>query len=252
MRNLAIIILITLIVLAVYQFFLQEEIDNDTKPNGMITEELEIVYVGEGVDATGIRVINQEGEELYAIHITELQSWLENNWDIFEDPPQVALRPIEPENLSFFDPSASISLDRTHLAFSVHDYSSLTTESFIFMADIESARLNVVNEIVRGSVEEFTWSPDSDLLAYTLGTARAQGDRLAVDSVKRLERVAVLDSEDLLDALKDVDDDIQLIPRFRYLEWIQGKLHFTTDSFDDEEIEWSLDIETGDLVTDEQ
>lgn len=250
MRNVAVIILVILIALSVYQFFQKEEVDNGDGPNGPVTEELEITYIGEGTEAKDIRVLNQNREEVYAIHISELQEWLEFNWEVFEEPPEVAMRTIEPSNINFFDPSASISPDKTKLAFSVHDYSALTTESFIFIANIRSGKLNVINETVRGSVESFIWSTDSDMLAYTLGTARAQSDRLSIDNVRSFEKVLTLTESEILNALEKEDDEPQLMPRFRDLEWNDDQLKFTTDSNSDEEIMWSIDIETGDLQID--
>lgn len=254
MKNIAIVILILLIGVVIYQNLPSEEdeVINEETPqpeNNESEKDLEIVY-SEDTRPESIDVLNENEEVLHSMTIEEIQNWAEENWDIFEEPPQVAMREVRPGNFTFFDKTAKLSPDQNKLAFSVSDYAAATTLSFILIMDIESGELSMVKEPTRGSVDEFHWSNDSRFLAYSLNTARASGDLLSVDDIESMEKSFTLGEEDLLEILQP-EEDPTFMPRFRDLEWREERLHFTTDSLEDEEINWSVKRNGEDLREEE-
>ncbi len=248
MKNFVLLALIVVIGLAI---LLLAGTEREERPDPVPSSELEVRYEGEGIEAHGLSVIKKEdGEVLYEITIEELQNWMRDNWEVFEEPPEVALRPVEPENFTFFDPSAILSPDGKKLVFSVHDYSALTTLSFVLVADIDSSDLSVVKEPTMGSVEKFIWSADSKLVAYALGTARAGGDFLSVDDTEELEKRFTLSENEILEAIgTDFENGDGFMPCFRDLEWKDDRLHFTTDSPHSAKIRWSINRDGENLVT---
>ncbi len=243
------ILLALLVVIGSAIFFLTGDKKED--PEIIEPPALTVNYVGEGIEAHGLNVVDTKNDEtIFSITLEELQIWMRENWDVFEEPPEVALRPVEPENFSFFDASATISPDSEKLAFSVHDYSALTTLSFVLVADIESGDLSVVKDPVRGSIERFIWSADSKLVAYVLGTARAGGDFLSVDDTEELEKRFTLSENEILEAIgTEYENGDGFMPGFRELEWKDDRLHFTTDSPHGVGIRWSIDRDGEGLAT---
>ncbi len=215
-------------------------------------EKLEVEHVREeGEEAQVLKVVNEEGETFFELTIEELNEWTKENWDIFDEPPEVGMREVEPGSFGFFGRSSAISPNNEKVVFSVDDYAAATTVSFILYADIERGELNMVDEPARGSVENFVWSADSELVAYTLGTARAGGDFLSVDDTKEGRKVFTLNGEEIFEAL-DLDEETmdpgQVMPYFRDLEWSDERLFFTTDHPEKEEsVKWSIDKEGEEL-----
>ncbi|MGM0482752.1 MAG: hypothetical protein ACQEP6_02725 [Patescibacteria group bacterium] len=254
MKNIAIIILFVLIGIVIYQNFPTEEVkENEKTPERETSEDqkdLQLKYSEEDTRATKIEILNKEEEAEHSITIEEVSQWMEENWSVFEEPPKVAMRQVEPDNFTFFDKTAKFSPDQDKMAFSVNDYAAATTVSFILIMDTESGNLNMVKDPTRGSVEEFHWSKDSRFLAYPLNTARASGDMLSVDDTEDMEKKFTLEEEDLLEALEQ-EEDTTFMPDFRDLKWKDDRIHFTTDSHEDGDINWSVKYSGEDLRKEE-
>ncbi len=226
--------------------------NDEPKPeNGLSEKDLRVEFVPEqGVESQEMRVLNEADEVMFQLTIEELNRWTEDNWDIFEEPPEVAMREVDPGGFGFFDRAASISPDNRRLVFSVSDYAAATTVSFVITADIESGELDMVDEPTRGSVEEYVWSEDGDLIAYTLGTARAGGDFLRVDDVRQMQKSFALSEEELL-AVLDPDQELveagQYMPSFGELKWRDDRLYFSTEHPDNDRVRWSVAADGSDL-----
>ncbi|MFP4022373.1 MAG: hypothetical protein ACLFTS_00810, partial [Candidatus Paceibacterota bacterium] len=236
MKNLSLIILIILIITGLYLIMAdeqpnEEKISEEEEKKAEEETELEIEYIGEDTQRKDIKVLEENGEEVFSLNIDDLNQWTKENWDIFEEPPMVAMREVEPDSFDLFDNSATVSPDQEKLAMSVHDYAAATTLSFIIIADLNSGDLDMIKEPTRGSIEEFLWSPDSKLAAYTLNTARAHGDMLSVDDTDSMEKVTTLEGDDLIEKIKDQedeDDKKEFMPRFRDVKWEDNEIHFKT------------------------
>ncbi len=210
----------------------------------------QLEYVGEGIETEGVKVLD-DGEVVYQITINEIRDWTSQNWDIFDEIPEVGGREVDPEYFGFIDRSASISPNGRKLAFSVHDYAVATTTSFIIIADLKDESLEMVREPVRGSIDHFVWSGDSNKVAYILGTARAGGDFLAVDDILNLERLVLLSEKDILDVL-DPDGVLvevgQFMPQFRSVDFYESSLYFQSDHPKGPPVDWSFNFDESELI----
>ncbi|MGM0438910.1 MAG: hypothetical protein ACQEP3_00525 [Patescibacteria group bacterium] len=245
------LIILLLIIAGVGFIIYGLEAPEDTPEEDQEITNREVEFVAaEDEEAQEVKVIEEESEEeVFSVTIDEVNEWSEDNWDHFEETPQVGPNDMQPGEFSFFDREASISPDNTKLVFSVSGYASLSTTSLVIVADLEEDKMNFVGEPARGTVEEFVWSDDSTKLAYTLGTARAQGDYLRVDNVENKEKLFRLSEEEILSII-DPDEEMveagQFMPVFRDLSWTDEGLEFKTDHPEDEEDLWIVD-ENGDL-----
>ncbi len=172
-----------------------------------------------------IQILDKNDNLILEYSIKEFNEWTKENWDIFEEPPQVGMREVIPGNFGWFDNTASLSPDFEKFVFSVHDYAVATYTSFIGIMDIRKEEVSLVKDPAPGGIEQLVWSSDSNYLAYTLGTGRAQGDYLGVSNTKTLEQEFILSEEDVGITM----------PRFEGLYWKEEKLFFTTNN-----IRWSI------------
>ncbi len=248
-------------VMAIGYIFLTEEpvVSNDEpKPDDELLEmDLRVEFVPEeGIESQEIRVLNENNEIMFQLSIDELNQWTEDNWDIFEEAPEVGGRLVDSDGFGFFDREASISPDNKRLVFSVSDYAVATTVSFVIVVDIDTGEMEMVNKPTRGSVEEYAWSDNGELIAYTLGTARAGGDFLRVDNVLEMKNSFTLSEEELLGVL-DPDQELvevgQFMPVFSNPEWLDDRLYFSTEHPDsNDQVNWSVASDGLDLRTEEQ
>ncbi|MGM0629266.1 MAG: hypothetical protein ACQESA_02470 [Patescibacteria group bacterium] len=254
MKNIAIIILFVLIGIVIYQNFPTEEVKEYEKtPEGETPEsqkDIQLKYSKDNSKITKIEIQNKEEKIEHTITIEDVRKWMKDNWDIFKEPPKVATRQVKPDNFTFFDKTAKLSPDQDKMAFSVNDYAVATTVSFILIMDTESGNLSMVKDPTRGSVEEFHWSKDSRFLAYPLNTPRASGDMLSVDDTENMEKKFTLEEEDLLEILEQ-EKGTTFMPGFRDLKWKDDRLHFTTDSHENENMNWSVKYSGEDLRKEE-
>lgn len=135
-------------------------------------------------------------------------------------------------------------------------YAMLTTASVFTLLDPGTGDVAIVAEVAYGEVEAFAWSPDGRYVAYTLGSARANGDGLHVDDVKEGNRLLEFDAHAALatDAgasLTAVVDGFEWFPGFRDLVWHDdGVLTFVSHDpalgFEVGEVRWRFDL--GDSV----
>ncbi len=242
-------IIILLLIIAGVGFIiygLESPEDNDPEENNEITER-EVEFIAEeDQEAQQIKVIEEDSnedneEEVFSLTIDDLNEWTENNWDQFDETPQVGPNNMNPGDFNFFDREASISPDNNKLAFSVSGYAALSTTSLVVVADLEEGEMDFITDPARGTVDEYTWSDDSTKLAYTLGTARAQGDYLRVDSIENMSMNFELEGEDLLEILEGKNEATQFLPIFNQLKWEEDQLKFTTeDPESDERLNWVI------------
>ncbi len=245
------IIIISIIAIFVAGVFLILETPEEIENGEEVLPEREVEFVAEGdQEAQEIRV-SEEGEEVFSINIDELNQWTIDNWDYFDEPPQVAMRDVEPGSFGFFDRAASISPDNQKLIFSVSDYAAATTTSILIVIDLETEEMEMMATPARGTVEDYVWDEDSSRVAYTLGTARAAGDFLRVDDLSAMDIVFELTEEDLLEII-DPDQEViemgQFMPVFDDLNWEAERLSFTTESLDsDDRTSWVIDQDGNNL-----
>ncbi len=255
MKILYIVLFIIFAVLAGAWYYMameDEEVDVD---NDLQEMNLRIEFIPEeGIESQEIRVVNQDDEIMFQLTIHELNQWTEANWNVFTETPEVGGREVDPGGFGFFDRAAAISRDNRSMIFSVSDYAVATTVSFLIVADIKSEEMNMISKPAPGSVEDYFWSEDNSLVAYTLGTARAGGDFLRTDDVIDFERRFILNEEDILEVL-DPDQEMvevgQFMPVFKDLEWLENRLYFTTEHPENDEVRWSVDREGVDLQREE-
>ncbi len=239
-----IIILIAIIIAAGFFIFGPEEPEN----GDVEIPEREIEFIAEeDQEAQEIKVLQDE-EEIFSMTIDELNQWTTDNWDQFEETPQVGMRDIEPDNFGFFDRAASISPDNRQLIFSVSDYAVATTTSLPILVDLESEEMEFIRTPARGSVEEYAWNDDSSKIAYTLGTARAGGDFLRVDDLSAVDIAFELEGDDLIVQLESDLDPTEFMPVFAQLNWSGDQLEFETeDPESDDRLEWVIDSDGENL-----
>ncbi len=197
MKILYIILFIGFVVLVggLYMPTEDEEVDME---NEFAEMELQVEFIPEdGIESQEIRVINEENEIMFQLTIDELNQWTQENWDIFEEEPEVGGREVNPGGFRFFDRAASISPNNRNMIFSVSDYAVATTVSFLIVVDIKSGEMNMISNPALGGVEDYFWSEDNNLVAYTLGTARARGDFLRTDNVIDFKKEFMLNEEDI-------------------------------------------------------
>ena len=207
-------------------------------------------FASVGLYGESINVV-LDGELHASLSIDEFQDWATTHWDtIFTEPPSFGeVREVEVANFAWFDESVSLSPDATRVAFSVHDYAVATALTFIGVWHLEDNSIDLVPAANNGNIAELFWSPDSALVAYTLNTARAQGDGVSVDSVDDLKKAVTILTEDLLAALADTEVDVrEFLPRLRDLSWDSDtQLRFVSDDpYDaEEELHWLFDVSTS-------
>ena len=204
----------------------------------------------EGIESQEIRVLNDDNDIIFQLTIDELNQWTEDNWGIFEEEPEVGGRSVDSGGFGFFDRAASISPNNQKIVFSVSDYAVATTISFVLIADFRTEEMSMINEPTRGGIENYYWSEDSSLIAYTTGTGRSRGDFLFVDNVIDFERNFTLEERDLLEILdpnQELIDPGQFMPVFEDLEWVEDRLHFTTEHPENNQVRWSINRDGIDL-----
>jgi|GEM_PF-2494142 len=198
-----------------------------------------------------LEVVDENEETVYLLSIDDFREWAKENWeDIFEEAPKIGGREVDPDYFSFFDPSSSLSPDFKTLAFSVHDYAAASTITFIGKVDLENNKISILEETKRGGVNQpFKWSKSGEEIAYTTNTARAMGDFLYLDNLKKMENNFSLSEDDLMEYL-EFDLTGQFMPSFRDIRWEKERLFFLTDHPEDREIVlyWSIDKE-GESLT---
>ncbi len=236
MRTVYIFLLIAIIALVGAGYFVTRDMEEDMR--------LEVEFIPEdGIESQEIRVLNEEGDIVFQLTIDELNQWTEENWHVFEEKPEVGGREVDPTGFGFFDRAVSVSNDNRKMVFSVSDYAVASTTSFVIVVDIDSGEMEMVRDPSPGSVEDYFWSKDNDLVAYTVGTGRARGDFLLVDDVVNLERRFMLDERDILEALESDEEAGQFMPVFQYLKWSEERLYFTTEHPGNDQVRWSIDKE---------
>ena len=206
-------------------------------------------------DRDVIRVVAATGEPLLRYTLPEWRRWAEANLTrALGGPVMIGENERPPSTFDGFG-AARLSPAQDRLAFSATTYAMLTTVSVVHLLDLEEQDLSVVRDPPFGSVRGFHWSPDGHYLAYALGTARADGDRLRIDDARRLEPAVELDGQKLIEAARRSGREVaaearQWLPQVRQLEWSEsGRLLFTTDEFDGGgELRWSVDPATGSLA----
>lgn len=218
----------------------------------LVIGDLEVNFIPkEGIEAQKIELVDRNDYTVYQLTINELREWLEDNWYVFPQPPEVGGREVSIDNFGFFDRFASVSPDNEKLIFSVHDYAAATSKTFVILADIEDESLSLLNEPLRGNIDSFHFTDDGRLVAFTLSTARAAGDFLSVIDVSQMNKKFILSEEDLLEIMDPEEEMVELgqfMPQFRDLKWYNFNLEFRTNSIEnDEDKVWLINSDGSNL-----
>ena len=236
-----IIILVALIIATAFLLFGLEEVSEQENGNDYTTERAIEFVAEDDQEAQEIKVFEDE-VEIFSLTIEELNQWTANNWDQFEETPQVGMRDIESDNFGFFDRAASISPDNEWLIFSVSDYAVATTTSLPILVNLDTGDMEFIQTPARGTVEDYVWNEESSKVAYTLGTARAGGDLLRVDDLDVMDISFELEGDDLLTQLESDVEANEFMPVFGQLNWAEDQLEFESEEPENEDrLEWIID-----------
>jgi len=216
-----------------------------------LPEKLSLVYETDNdVEGEVIIIKDEQDEVVFEYSFDQFKNWAEENWDnVFEETPAfVEEMPVYPGDLrAAFDQTAALSPDNDRFAFSVHSYFAATFMSFVGVVDLETGETELVDSENRGQVEEITWSPEGEYLAYVLHTAEAERFFLSNDNLDNMTKEFTLNGEDLA---QSVQGNGQTHPNFRELTWEDKRLHFTADialNDTEETVEWSIKPDGTDL-----
>jgi hypothetical protein len=193
--------------------------------------------------------VKKEGQLFYIYTIEQWQEWAKKNWSTLKLKPiimgELGVIGDEPEDFVQFN-SASLSLDKIKIAFAISSKEiALSTFSITGVLNLETKEVTIIPNILGGSVEKIIWSPNSTHFAYTIGTARAEGDKLSLDDVLNKKNNFVLDGERIGTILGETSP-VHFIPQFRDLRWsFNGeKLYFKTNGKGSSgETEWVIDVD---------
>lgn len=220
----------------------------------LIGKKIEYDNEVEGLEGTVIKVLDENDNVIFEYTHEEFIAWAEDNWeDIFEETPAFhEERPIYPENLSYFEDTATLDPSGKKFAFSVHDYFAAAQMSFVGVVNLETGETELVNEENRGGIEEFSWSPEGNYLTYALNTAKAARLYLTNDNINAMSKEFTIGEEELREVLNE-DEYPTFLPFFRELEWKEdeSRLEFITNAPEDkeaEEIKWSIHPAGDDLI----
>ncbi len=235
------VILIILLIGGIFLFFQKDNFFSKSE-----TEGLHINYINNGEK---IEIIDNNNV-LYSLKIEDFNSWAKENWDdIFEEKPTFGdLREVEIDNFYNFNNTAIISVLENYLAFSVSDYAALTDISFVGIVDLEKEDIFLINKENIGAVQTMIFSPDDKYIAYSLDTARSQGEYLTVDNIIEKTKEITLSAEDIafVDDNNNCDD---IYPQFGNLYFKSNdELYFTAISCNEEKNEWILNIKNKEVV----
>ncbi len=206
-------------------------------------------------DHKSFTVEYSRGDSTRIYTIDEWRSDVKPRWsEWFPDPVTIGDIEQPPERFDLFG-GATVSPEGDKLFFTTTTYAMATTMSVFGILIPGTGELKMMDIARHGSMEDDVWSPDGRYLAYTMGSARAQGDFLKIDDLDRLEQIIYLSQDEIIEALKNEDPDYHsgsgnadrmfLMPRFRDLEWkSENVLRFTTNKYDqgDETVNWEFDV----------
>ena len=205
-------------------------------------------------DGETLAVTTGDGANVHRLTIDEFNQWSTQHWDsLFDKRPAFGeLGEVDFDNFQAFDRTARIAPDGERVAFSVSEYRSLTTASFVGVFDISSGEIDLIAETQWGDVREMRWSPDGVYVAYLLDSARARGDGLSVDNMNTMRHERSLEGEDVVSALGigGQNEGSSFTPRFRQLNWVDAdSLTFTSDPprQNEETVRWRIDLPDASL-----
>jgi len=203
-------------------------------------------------DWKAVQVRDANGELVTRFTIRKWRRWAQENFAALPFTPiEVAGQELGAERFDIIS-AASVSPDGERVIVAVNTYVVATTITVVGLLDLEERSFRVVDELVWGDPAEITWEPNGRLVAYTVGTARANGDGLRVDDTHGHSVVASLDGEALLAELQgskllggDAPPEFW-IPQMRDPEWLdESTLSFASNHPTDEGeiIQWILRLE---------
>ena len=231
--------------------------DYDEEENDYSNWEEDISYYyeydWEGIDAVSFDVYDNDDNHVLNFSIDDVNEWSEENWDNFDETPQVWMRDIEAGSFTFFDNNLKINKDK--IFFSVHDYAVASYTSFVGIVDIPSWEFDILMEPIRWSIWWFASNEDNTYLWFVQSTGRAAWDFMTVVDLENMEKSFELSEEDILPHL-DPDNLIveegQFMPEFWDLSWWEDgeTLRFQTSFITDdlEYIEWEIDYSWDNLT----
>ena len=230
-----------------------EENDSEEQDDDYSEEEYYYEYDWEGIDAVGFDVYDSDDNHVLSFSIDDVNEWSEENWDNFDETPQVWMRDIQAGSFTFFDDNLKINKDK--IFFSVHDYAVASYTSFVGVVDIPSWEFDILMEPIRWSIWWFAANEDNTYLWFVQSTGRAARDFMTVVDLENMEKSFELSEEDILPHL-DPDNLIveegQFMPEFWDLSWwgdgqtLKFQTSFITDDL--EYIEWEIDYSWDNLT----
>lgn len=243
MKALSVLIVILGLFLAAWgAYFLLSPLEEEIRePDRVVLRE----------DGTAFEILDVEGKTIFIYTIEEWRTWAEANWSrIFTVPIMIGDQEMEAGRFYRFD-AVSLSPDRSKAAFSTSAYAMATDVSLVGLFHTEDGTVKMFDHDNFGQIGEFSWSPAGGHLAYVLDTARAAGDRLSVDNVRRFQKEFTLGHQDIfwaLEASGHLEQD-GLNPDFRDLSWSdrEARLLFKTNALSDQVARWSITAEGKDL-----
>lgn len=206
----------------------------------------QIEYEWEDINTTGIKVLDEDWEEVGYYWIDQFNEWTQTDaWEEFDPAPEVGMRKIEPGSFWFFDRSATLDPDGERFAFSVHDYAAASTTTIVWIYEYAEDNLEVLKTPIRWSISDFVWSEDWEYIAFTQWTARAWGDYFSVVEVENMQKMFELSWEDIISKLDPENEQVeeqQFMPQFRNITWEDAEtIYFETNDVDDDVAEWPSD-----------
>ncbi len=231
-----------------------ETVSTEEKYEFVIENDRDLMAFFEEEGQETIKIFDEEDRLIFEYAHEEFLDWAENHWkNIFDEIPAFHEDyPVFPEDLSYFDDTEALSPCGNMVAFSLHDFHAAAHMSFVGVVNLQTGKVDLVDQENRGQIDEFYWSPGSDYLAYPLNTTEVEGYLLSNDNVEQMSKEFTLDEEDIRKALNRGEYS-SFLPFFRDLSWWEDekRLMFSTNSPECKEarmIIWGVDPAGEDLV----
>lgn len=197
-----------------------------------------------------LRVFDSVGNEIYQLTIHDLNEWVSEYWDdVFAVRPSFGeIREVNTE-FSRFDQVAAVVPERNEVLFVVSDYAAATTLSFVGILNLNSEQIHIPPFTNNGGISSIYVSPEGEYVAYSLDTARAQGDGLVLVDMVNQERIQEFNGVDIISTLT-TDENVasnEYLPQFTVIGWIQNHtLEFSTvdPREQSERVQWRFNIQT--------
>lgn len=248
--------IITIFILVGLLFFIWLLSNPEAEPTpDQSTESLDSTTVSDvelQAEQTVLRLRSASGDELQDISIDQFNQWAADNWaDVFTEPPAFGdVRAVDAE-FDRFDQATAVLAEDEAVLFVVSDYAVATTLSFLGRYTIATEAFDLFAYPNNGGISQLSVSPTETYVAYTLDTARAQGDALVVAEIAGADRLLEIDAERILDALW-ADSNLAVadyLPMVREVHWQNNTtLSFVVADQAGEDREVRFDVAADDFL----